>query len=617
MFKLNFKVSDEFSVGIERLAAVLGYEIGEGINVTAEKGERIGVSLKDGTAVIYYREKHHFWRELGVLSENAEKGEFDITEDGYFTELSAMFDAARCAVYTVETVKLMIDYLAVMGYSMVMLYTEDLIELENYKYFGYMRGRYSKEEIRAIDDYAYEYGIEAIPCIECYGHMEKYLMWGEAGAMRDTNTVLLAREEKTFTFLDELIGTVSSCFRSKRIHIGMDEANDMGRGRFMDKHGYMPPIEIFTEYMERLVTITRKYGLTPMMWNDMYFRASDPNHGYYNKDIVITDDVKARIPEGVEQVFWHYGEAPYCDEYMLEKCKDLGRKVIFAGATWSWIGHFPEHNYMMESNKFSINACRKTGVREVMETVWFNDNAECPLIANLFGLSYVAELVYRVEPTEAELRSRFEACTGGDYDAFYSMCYYHDTFKAGELETYPSYSRRFRGKPYFWQDILEGLYDTHLYEKPMSSHYAASAEKMRGFKSDRFADLYNYAACVFDYLAVKCEVAEKIAPAYKNGDKATLRELADVTLLKLKALTNKVHLVHRDIWDKYNKVFGWSNMDVRYGGVAARCDTAISRVNAYLDGRLDSLDDLAETRLVKPFYGFSHYSMMSSPNLKT
>jgi len=617
MIRLDFNVSADFDIGIGRLAALLGFERGDGITVTAQKGERIGVSLKDGNAVIYYREKHHFWRGLGVLCENAAKGECDITEDGYFEGLSAMFDASRCAVYTVDTVKLMTDYLAVMGYSMVMLYTEDLVELENYKYFGYMRGRYTKEELREIDDYAYAYGIEAIPCIECYGHMEKYLFWREAAPVRDTKTVLLAREEKTFVFIEELIKTVSSCFRSKRIHIGMDEANDMGRGRFMDKHGYMPPIEIFTEYMERLIGITRKYGLTPMLWNDMYFRASDPNHGYYTKDIVITDDVKARIPEGVEQVFWHYGEAPHCDEYMLEKCMALGRKVIFAGATWSWIGHFPEHNYMMESNKFSINACRKTGVKEVMETVWFNDNAECPLIANLFGLSYIAELIYRVDPTEDELRSRFEACTGGDYDAFYEMSRYHDTFTKEELENYKAYETRFRGKPYFWQDVLEGLYDTHLYEKPMSAHYAACAEKMRSYKSERFAELYNYAVCVFEYLSVKCEVGERIAPAYKNGDRAALRELADATLPRLIELTKRVHLVHRDIWDAYNKVFGWSNMDVRYGGVAARCETAIMRINAYLDGRLDSLDDLAEVRLDKPFSGFSHYSMMSSPNLKT
>ena len=174
--KFNFNVDNTFDVGIDRLASILGYERGDGISVTASQGERIGVSLKNGAATIYYRDKAQFFRGLGVLVENAKKSDkFDITEDTFFTTLSAMIDSSRCGVPTLKTVKGIIDYLAVMGYNMIMLYTEDVIKLENRPYFGYMRGRYTVEDLKEIDDYAYEYGIEVIPCLECYGHMEKYL----------------------------------------------------------------------------------------------------------------------------------------------------------------------------------------------------------------------------------------------------------------------------------------------------------------------------------------------------------------------------------------------------------------------------------------------------------
>ena len=36
-----------------------------------------------------------------------------------------------------------------------MLYTEDTYEVDNEPYFGYMRGRYSADELRELDDYAY------------------------------------------------------------------------------------------------------------------------------------------------------------------------------------------------------------------------------------------------------------------------------------------------------------------------------------------------------------------------------------------------------------------------------------------------------------------------------
>ncbi|MBO5316605.1 MAG: family 20 glycosylhydrolase [Clostridia bacterium] len=615
--KFNFNVDNTFDVGIDRLASILGYERGDGISVTASQGERIGVSLKNGAATIYYRDKAQFFRGLGVLVENAKKSDkFDITEDTFFTTLSAMIDSSRCGVPTLKTVKGIIDYLAVMGYNIIMLYTEDVIKLENRPYFGYMRGRYTVEDLKEIDDYAYEYGIEVIPCLECYGHMEKYLIWSEAAPIRDTAGVLLAREPETFKFVEELVSTVTGALRSKRIHIGMDEAWDMGRGAFLDKHGYVPPFDIFNEFMDGLIAITNKYGLKPMMWSDMYFRISNHNNDlYYEESTVIPDDVKAKIPKEVELVFWHYGEKPWCDDYMLKKHNELDRNVIFAGGNWGWIGHFPEHNYMRETSRFSLNACRNNNVKEAMLTIWCNDNAECDPFANLYGMSYFAELCYNPNFTEDEFKSRFEACTGADADLFYKMSYYHNDFE--RQPEHKNYSTRFLGKPLFWQDIMEGLYDTHLFEKKMSDHYENTAKVYENKASDEKWDyLYDYAYRTFDYLATKTYIAENLVPAYKAGDKELLRKIAEEYLPALKEKTVKLHNAHKTAWFRNNKVIGWANMDVRYGGVASRCDTAKMLILAYLNGELNCLEELEEPRLHKGLSGFVHYSGIVTPNIK-
>lgn len=614
--KLNFNVDSELLLGTERILPILGAEIGEGITVSAVKGDKIGVSLKGGAATIYYRDKVQFYRGIGVLLENAkESSEFVITEDGYFTNISAMIDASRCSVPTVKSVKSVLDHLAAMGYNMMMLYTEDVIELEGRPYFGYMRGRYTVADLKEIDDYAYEYGIEVIPCLECYGHMEKYLIWPEASKIRDTAGVLMAREEATFEFVEQLIATVTGALRSKRIHIGMDEAWDMGRGAFLDKHGYVPPFDIFNEYMERLIGITNKYGLKPMMWSDMYFRISNKNgDGYYEEDIEIPDDVKAKIPKEVELVFWHYGEKPWCDDYMLKKHTELDRNIIYAGGNWGWIGHFPEHNYMMETTKFSLDACRNNNVREAMLTVWCNDNAECDTFANLFSLSYFAEMCYNKDADEKKLKERFETTTGGDYELFYKMSYYQNDFE--NSKDYPRYSRRFFGKPLFWQDVLGGLYDLALIEKPMSEHYKMCAAEFKDKNEGEWGYLYEYAYRVFDYLAVKTYIAERLYTAYKAGDKATLKELCEVYFPSLKEKTVAVHNVHRATWFRNNKVIGWQNLDTRYAGIAARCDTAMLLINSYLNGECDKIEELEEERLEKGLSGFIHYSGINTVNIK-
>jgi hypothetical protein len=428
--------------------------------------------------------------------------------------------------------------------------------------------------------------------------------------------VLLAREPETFKFVEELISTVTGALRSKRIHIGMDEAWDMGRGAFLDKHGYVPPFDIFNEFMDGLIAITNKYGLKPMMWSDMYFRISNKNNDlYYEENTVIPDDVKAKIPKEVELVFWHYGEKPWCDDYMLKKHNELDRKVIFAGGNWGWIGHFPEHNYMRETSRFSLNACRSNNVKEAMLTIWCNDNAECDPFANLYGMSYFAELCYNPRGTEEQFKSRFNACTAADADLFYQMSYYHNDFERG-LD-YPYYNERFFGKPLFWQDIMEGLYDAHLFEKKMSDHYEYAAKLFEGKSDDeRWGYLYDYAYRVMDYLATKTYIAENLVPAYKSGDKELLRRIAEELLPLLKEKTVAVHASHKNAWLKNNKVIGWANMDVRYGGVASRCDTAQMLILSYLNGETDGLEELEEERLEKGLSGFVHYSGIVTPNIK-
>ncbi len=604
-----FKTPLEFDVGISRLAKVLDFEIGKGTEVFAVKGEYNGVSLADGRATISYTEKHFFFRELGVLAERI-GGDFSHTDDGYFKELGIMLDCSRGSVPRIETLFSFIDRLALMGYGTAMLYTEDTYELDGYPFFGYMRGRYSKDELRAIDDYAYGYGIEIVPCIECYGHMERYLRWAEAAPIKDTERILLAREEKTFSFIRDMLSQVTSCFRTRRVHIGMDEAHGMGRGKFMDKNGFVPAFEIFNEYMERLVSITDSLGLYPMMWSDMYFRVSSKRHAYYDKDTVLPPEVLEKIPKNIELVFWHYGEEPQCDKYMLEKHKAIGNEIVFAGGAWSWNAHFPENNYMMESSRFSLDACRAGGVRRAMQTVWFDDNAECDMFASLAGLSFFAELCYNPEVSEEELASRFFATTGGIREGFLTMSLYHNSFDDKNAYVNEKFHERFFGKAIFYQDLMQGLFDSSLYSHPMSEHYERAYDKMCSFTGGEWAYLYDFARLVFKYLYRKAWIHEHLVPAYRASDSEMLARIANWEIPALKDEISAVHRAHREIWHKNYKPFGWRNLEDRYGGLICRCDTAAMRLSAYLCGECETLPELDEARLTYEHHGFMPYTEM-------
>ena len=152
----------------------------------------------------------------------------------------------------------------------------------------------------------------------------------------------------------------------------------------------------------------------------------------------------------------------------------------------------------------------------------------------------------------------------------------------------------------------------------MSAHYAACADKMYAYvknTADAYGDLYVHAAQVFELMAQKCDIAEKLVPMYKSGDREGLRAIVKTSLPKLKKCIETVHAVHRRLWNKYYKPFGWSALDVRYAGIAARCDTAIERIGAYLDGEIPTLEELDEPRLPKKFTGFLQYKQISGPGI--
>lgn len=597
--KFNFNVDSSFENGISRLSNFLGFEIGSGINVKAESGDRIGVSFANGEATIYYKEKSHFFRELGLLIQNAkEKEAFEITEDDFFKTIGYMHSTG-IACPNVPAFKEYLDMLALMGYNMAMLYTEDRLELPNFPYFGHLKGRYTVEEIKELDDYAFDYGIELIPCIECYGHMAEYLIWDAGRPIKDTSSVLLAREEKTFEFIEELIKTASSAVRSNRINIGMDEAADMGRGKFMDKNGYVPAMQIFEEYMERLIQITDKYGLTPMMWSDMYIKLNSKINSYYDTEVEFPQEVIDKIPN-VQLVFWHYGEEPYCDDIMLAKHNQLGRDVIFAGGLWDWYNIFPDHEYCFETMDFSLKACRNNGVHEMMVTSWNSGE----YIGGLLGLSFSAEKCFNPDVTEEEIRKRFEFCTGGDYDAFLLTGQFNNVFN--KETKYEDFNKRYLGNALFWQDPLEGLFDDQLFEKPMSTHYAECAEKMKAF-GGKWKFFYEYAVNVFSFLTIKTKIAETLWPAYQAKDMDTLKHIANDLLPELLKLFDRTYEGHIEVWEYCCKELGWASTDIKWNGFHGRLKTAKRLLDRYLNGDIDRIEGLDAPRLYKGVHPFMTY----------
>ena len=85
---------------------------------------------------------------------------------------------------------------------------------------------------------------------------------------------------------------------------------------------------------------------------------------------------------------------------------------------------------------------------------------------------------------------------------------------------------------------------------------------------------------------------------YLNKDKVFLRECVDKFLPELRESYIITCECHRKEWYRVNKPYGFEVLDVRYGGMINRINTAILRLKQYLDGEIDFIEELESERLL-------------------
>jgi|GEM_PF-3890426 len=302
-----------------------------GLPLTVSVSDGLTVRFDGKEAILTCREKVHFFRGTALLLHALSKGEktFTLEETPGFERTGAMFDMSRNAVLKPGSVKTLLRKMACMGLNAAMLYTEDTYEVPGYPYFGYMRGAYSAAELKELDDYAFSLGIELIPCIQTLGHLKNALRWEKMQSISDTASVLLCDDEKTYRFIEAMITSITGSLRSKRIHVGMDEAMDLGLGRFLQQHGYENGFSIIRRHLNRVMEILRRHGLHPMMWSDMYFRLASKTGDYYDLEGQVPKEVIETAPKDMDLVYWDYyhEDEGFYEEYIKRHKEFPGRAL--------------------------------------------------------------------------------------------------------------------------------------------------------------------------------------------------------------------------------------------------------------------------------------------------
>jgi len=545
-------------------------------------------------------------RGIGKLLSTETPQNTKLSEELSFNTFGMLFDCSRNATIKVTFLKKYLRQMALMGYNMAMLYTKDAYELPDEPFFGYLRGRYTLKDLQSIDAYAEKLGIEMIGSVQALGHLEPTLQWPTYWQVKDTSSVILTSEKKSYELLEKIISFWSEAFKSRRLHLGMDETHDLGRGRFMDINGYKRGYDIFNNHLKKISTICSDFKIKPIIWSDMYFRMGSINGAYYDKSLVIPEDIKDDIPASVQLNYWDYyheNEEFYVD-WITRHRNDLGFTPIMASGIWSWALFWQDFETTIATAVPCMNACIKENIKDFFFTVWGDDGAFCNMESVLAGAALMAEKAFskNSELNESNAKKLFETVCRSDYNA-------HRAMSKLSYRNLNSPFEEICARSILWDDPLLQIYRKNqitknsLWNAKTIKQYKKIAEQIAGIPKSDAAE-FEYGKVLVKILIQKLELMADLDIAYANKDTHAMQKIAKTTILINDDINLFLQLFRKYMYARYNPQ-GFELLQIRMAGQKERFKELKNRLEEFISGEIDfipELDEKASYKVVNKHY---------------
>ena len=579
-------------------------------NFKFESCKGFKISLSDNVATIGADSPSAVCRAFFEFAKAVSDGkiEFQIEKFQHFKWCGVMLDVSREGALKTEQIKKYIDMTACLGMNMIMLYTEDMYEMENYPFFGYKRGRYTVKELKDIDDYAYSLGIELIPCIQTLGHLENYLCWAEASPVKDTRWSILPGAEESLRFVEDMLKTCKRIFRSNNIHIGMDEAVWTGTGAYFKKHKgeAIDQHALLFDHLQKVCKLCKNYDYNPIIWSDLFF-ADSKTGASYTKNSDLPESFKAYVPDNVRFMYWEYhGKEKDLYKSVLESHKKSGNPFAFAGAGWCYESFTPNTVYSFKTNIPGLDASIETGCEMILNTLWGNGCYETSYFTCFPTNALYSEYMWSgSDATREAAWETNEFLTKVPKKVYDDMDCLHFGLDGDRrlarklLRTDVFETGRAQDTGYLQANIPEVFENG----EPMKTYFDA-ADRLEEYidKNGDWMEYFSVAAAALRTAGYKAYIHTNLYSAYQTGNRAELLKITEDILPKCRESYKTLYTLFHKWWKRECRAFGWDWHCQRVGYQIAEIDYAKDTLKGYLNGELSSIDELEEKPLNQNIY---------------
>ena len=303
----------------------------------------------------------------------------EVREELRFRIRGFHLDIARGGVPTVDTFKRIIRWLFLLKYNYLFIYFEDLFPWRSLPDVGVHRGRLSEDEWRSIVEYGKSYWVTVAPSLELLGHMENILSLPKYAKYRELwwvprDGTLNASDPEARNLAVAMLKDALSQTEAGLIHIGGDETWSLGRGRSLDKSGFVfKGPELYLSHYGELISIVEAGGKTPVVWGDMLTGIYLPEEERQLWGRVIGDPMWNRVIIAN----WNYDPRDVeFFKHLIDLVAHYDRQLACPGLA-NWNRFYPDFDTALTNIKNFLAAARERGLLGFLITAWGDDGEEC------------------------------------------------------------------------------------------------------------------------------------------------------------------------------------------------------------------------------------------------
>lgn len=288
----------------------------------------------------------------------------DITDAPAFPERGFYHDITRGKVATLDTLKQLVDQLALCKINSLQLYVEHAFTFKEYEGIVSAENQMTAAEMRELDDYCYERFIELVPSLSTFGHLyhllqsDRYRHLCELENYQPSQIWLIERmahhtidayQEESIALIESLIDQFVPCFRSGRFNICCDETFDLcnGRNKGQDK------AETYINFVKKIIACVQKHGKQVMMWGDI---------------LLEHPELLSQLPPDILVLNWDYAAKP--NEERVAAIARLGQPQVLCPGTTTWNYAAPYLPEAIPNITAMARLARTYGAKGILNTNW-------------------------------------------------------------------------------------------------------------------------------------------------------------------------------------------------------------------------------------------------------